>query len=79
VLGDIPSLREVWGDAALFVPPGDTEALEAALISLMKNPLYRQEMADRARTRALQYTPERTAVAYLAAYQHLQGANRCAS
>ena len=22
VLGDIPSLREIWGDAALFVPPG---------------------------------------------------------
>ena len=24
VLGDIPSLREVWGDAALFVAPDDT-------------------------------------------------------
>ena len=27
VLGDIPSLREIWGDAALFVPPSDHEAL----------------------------------------------------
>ena len=29
VLGDIPSLREVWGDAALFVAPDDTDALAA--------------------------------------------------
>ena len=31
VLGDIPSLRENWNDAALFVPPEDSRTLEAAL------------------------------------------------
>ncbi|MFP2929651.1 glycosyltransferase family 4 protein, partial [Pyxidicoccus sp. 3LG] len=35
VLGDIPSLRELWGDGpALFVPPGDVGALADALESL---------------------------------------------
>ena len=29
VLGDIPSLREVWGDAAIFVDPDDHDALAA--------------------------------------------------
>jgi hypothetical protein len=29
VLGDIPSLHEVWGDAALYVDPEDDEALAA--------------------------------------------------
>src|SRR5690606_24947080 len=31
VLGDIPSLREVWGDAATFVPPHDAGAIAAAV------------------------------------------------
>ncbi|KYF85429.1 glycosyl transferase family 1, partial [Sorangium cellulosum] len=34
VLGDIPSLREVWRDAALYVDPGDAGALRRALRSL---------------------------------------------
>ena len=37
VLGDIPSLREVWGDAALFVPPDDPDALRVALCRLIEN------------------------------------------
>ncbi len=69
VLGDIPSLREVWGDAALFAPPDDADALEQALVSLMANADYRQEMAARARRRALTFTPERTAAGYLGAYR----------
>ena len=27
VLGDIPSLREVWGETACFVPPDDRDAV----------------------------------------------------
>ena len=35
VLGDIPSLRAIWEEAALFVPPDDTDALKPALRRLM--------------------------------------------
>src|SRR5262249_12322922 len=35
VLGAIDSMREVWGDAASYVPPGDAEALRAALAELI--------------------------------------------
>jgi len=38
VLGDIPSLRELWDGAALFVPPGDADALAAALVRLFSMP-----------------------------------------
>ena len=38
VLGDIPSLREVWGDAACFTPPGDPDALHRAIAALIGNP-----------------------------------------
>jgi glycosyltransferase involved in cell wall biosynthesis len=71
VLGDIPSLREVWGEAALFVPPEDGGALRAALGELMADPARRRELAARAGRKAREYTPERTAAGYLAAYREL--------
>ena len=71
VLGDIPSLREVWGDAALFVPPDQPTALEAALQILIRNAPVRDRLAKRARERALQYSSERMARAYMALYAQL--------
>jgi glycogen(starch) synthase len=68
VLGDIPSLRENWDGAALFVPPGDLDALEAALNRLLSRREEREKLAARARGRALGFTPERMAAAYLSAY-----------
>jgi glycogen(starch) synthase len=71
VLGDIASLREVWGEAALFVPPDDPDALHAALCALIAGDAQRDQMAARARARATDYTPERMADGYLAAYRYL--------
>jgi glycogen synthase len=71
VLGDIPSLREVWGDDALFVDPGDDDALAAALRLLIDDESLRHELASRARKRALRYTPDRMAAAYAGVYQLL--------
>ena len=71
VLGDIPSLREVWGEAALFVPPDDSDALRGVLSRLIADAGLRQEMAARARSRARLYTPERMAGGYLSAYRSL--------
>ena len=68
VLGDIPSLREVWGDAALFVDPDDTGALAAAIQRLAGDPALREELGERARRRALRHRPRVMAHAYLAAY-----------
>jgi glycosyltransferase involved in cell wall biosynthesis len=72
VLGDIPSLREVWGDdAALFVPPNDVEALADALEFLRREPERRARLAACARTQALEYTPARMSAGYLAVYASL--------
>jgi len=68
VLGDIPSLREVWGDAATYVPPDDVGALHRALLRLCRDDRARQAMAARARTRAAQYSPIRMAASYQALY-----------
>jgi glycogen(starch) synthase len=71
VLGDIPSLREVWGDAAMFVPPEDADALERTLRELIADEPRRNELARRAVHRAHEFTPERTAKGYLEAYSEL--------
>ena len=69
VLGDIPSLREVWEDTALFVPPADGEALVAAIEGLIADPGRRASLAACARRRASTYTSERMAAGYLEAYR----------
>ena len=71
VLGDIPTLREIWGDAACFVRPDDHDALANALAELAGNPAERREFVGRSRTRARQLTPRRMAADYMAAYGEL--------
>lgn len=68
VLGDIPSLREVWGDAALFVAPHDATALADRLRQLIGNETRRAAFARRAQEQAQQFTAERMAERYLALY-----------
>jgi glycogen(starch) synthase len=75
VLGDIDSLRELWGGCALFVPPDDGAALEEALNGLIHDAVQRRRLALRARRRALEFTPERMADGYLQAYREA-GASR---
>ena len=69
VLGDIPSLREVWENAAVFVPPGDGDALQRALNALIADERLRMELGRLARARALTYSPSQMALRYLAAYR----------
>lgn len=71
VLGDIESLREVWGDAAVFVDPNDSKALKTELLDLIENRDRRHEMSKRAHTRALEFTSARMAENYHRAYQEL--------
>lgn len=71
VLGDIPSLREVWADAALFVRPGDNHSLRVTLTDLMADPIRLQEFSKRAERRQCEYAPARMAMAYLSVYTDL--------
>ena len=71
VLGDIPSLREVWGETAFYVSPYDTAALLSALNTLIENAALREQYAHAARTRAQRYTDTRMAQAYHRLYRTL--------
>jgi glycogen synthase len=74
VLGDIPSLRDIWDGAALFMPPEQPAALADTLRGLIKHAAHREHWARQARRRALEYTPERMAQAYVALYAELMQA-----
>jgi glycogen synthase len=71
VLGDIPSLREIWEEAAVYVPPDDRMALKEALQRLIADSKQCQAMACRARERAKLYTPQRMADGYFTTYAEL--------
>lgn len=76
VLGDIPTLREVWGDTARYVNPDDPTGLHATLTELIDDPAERARLAASARGRALQLTPARQAARYLELYQDLVATRR---
>lgn len=68
VLGDIPSLREVWGKAAVYVAPNDPLALRAALTRLIEHPAELERYRMAARLRARRYSVEGMIESYLNAY-----------
>lgn len=72
VLGDIPCLRETWGDAALYAPASDECKFGAALEKLTGDRVFREELGQRARQRALRMTPGGMGVSMLECYQRLK-------
>ncbi|WP_211103822.1 glycosyltransferase family 4 protein [Skermanella pratensis] len=76
VLGDVPSLRELWTGAAVFVPPDDPAALARELRRMTADPPHLRALATAARQRARSYGTERMVARYLDVYADLQDAPR---
>lgn len=69
VANDIPSFREIWGDAALYFRGDDAEALGKALTQLHGDQELCENYADRAYERALlSYTGDRMVEEYMHLY-----------
>jgi glycogen synthase len=68
VLGDIESLRELWDEAAVFVPPDDPEALAYELKRLCSDHSYRTVLSYQAQRRSERFSPTVMAAQYLEAY-----------
>ena len=71
VLGDIPSLRELWGQVAVFVRPDDPESLVSTIKALMEDEGKRRSLAEKAFTRAQRFTPQQMAMGYFNLYEQL--------
>ncbi|MFZ1996057.1 MAG: glycosyltransferase, partial [Solirubrobacteraceae bacterium] len=74
VLGDIPSLRELWDGAGLFVDPGDDAGLGDTLEGLLAAPETAAAWGRRARERSRAYSAVAMGEAYLDLYERMTGA-----
>ena len=80
VANDIPSFREVWGDAALYFRTNDASSLAGTLRQLGADRALRHAYADRAFTRARErFTTKRMIDDYLALYRTLLATNSVAA
>jgi len=68
ILGDIESLREIWGDAAIYVPPRGVSAIVEVTNALIADDDRRRALAAAAAERAGQFTAERMAAQYRQVY-----------
>jgi glycosyltransferase involved in cell wall biosynthesis len=76
VLSDLPTLRELWQDAALFVPVGDAWSLRRALQHLIADPERISVLASASWARAQSYRPASMAAKYVALYRELLDRSR---
>ena len=65
----IPPQNFVVGDAGITVAPDDTDGLAAALSRLLADDAERQRLGAAGRTRAAEFTWERTGSLLAAAYR----------
>lgn len=71
VLSDIPTYRELWSDAALFVNPRNPEEFARTINHLAETPALRRDYGNRARLRARDYAPHRQGEAIAAIYRRV--------
>jgi glycosyltransferase involved in cell wall biosynthesis len=69
VANDIPSLREVWADGAVYF--GNSDALNRVLAELSNSPALLDRCRRASLQRAMQFTRDRMVKSYLALYNHL--------
>jgi glycosyltransferase involved in cell wall biosynthesis len=74
VASDIPALREVAGDAAVLVAPGDPAALADALRGLVASPGRRQDLAGAGLARARDFSWDRSVRATVEIYREAMAA-----
>lgn len=72
VLSDIPTFRELWRDAAVFVDPDDADGFARACDALVADLAERAAWGRRARTRASNYSATAMIEATLDVYVRLQ-------
>jgi glycosyltransferase involved in cell wall biosynthesis len=76
VCSDIAPLREVAGDAAAFVAPGDIDGWAHAIGQLLGDESGRRSLADAGRRRSEEFTWQKMVDATRAVYREVMGADR---
>ncbi len=75
LLAENPTLKELWGEAALYFHPDKPEEIDALLLQVRQDPARAIEMIKRSTESARAYTLEHMAGKYLQLYHHLVQTN----
>lgn len=75
LLADNPTLKELWGDSALYFHPDNPAEIDALLIHMQQQPALAAEMIKRSEEKARQYSLKNMAAKYLQLYQKLVQTN----
>ncbi|WP_246014604.1 glycosyltransferase family 4 protein [Geomonas oryzae] len=73
VLGDIPSLRELWDGAAVFVDPESPGQLQTELCALCADRNRQARLGEKALERSRSFSAARMTAGYLDLYDRLRG------
>lgn len=79
VLSDIPTFRELWDGAAMFVDPSDAEGFAAAIQKIAHDTRLASSLGKAARERARRYTPAASAEGMQRIYRRVVAAERKAA
>ncbi|MEW9855371.1 glycosyltransferase family 4 protein [Novosphingobium sp. M1R2S20] len=78
VLSDIPTFRELWDGAAVFVDPFDAAGFARTTEDILRDQDKRDALGEAAYERALRFTPERLACAMAEHYRDVLAARLAA-
>ena len=70
---DIPALREVAGDAALYFNPRSPDSMAMAIEAILGNPELRKNLAERGLERASAFSWDEAARKTVAFYREIAG------
>jgi glycosyltransferase involved in cell wall biosynthesis len=73
VATDLPGCRDASGDAALYVPAGDPDAMAASIERLLRDDALHAALSEKARARAPQFDEDRWIDAVVAMYERAAG------
>lgn len=79
VLSDIPTFRELWDEAALFVDADDAPGFADAITQLHAEPELRGALGEKARLRSARHTPAAMARSVRAIYRTLPSHHEAAA
>ncbi|MDP2157753.1 MAG: glycosyltransferase [Nitrospirota bacterium] len=71
IASDILPHREVVGDAGMLVPPADAPALRTAIMALLENGSLRNDLAGKAKERAVEFDLMKTVKSYETLFEQL--------
>jgi glycogen synthase len=71
VLADIPSLRELWDGAAIFINPREPESWTRELNRLSRSPREREALGDLAHSQSMKYRTSLSVKQYQEVYESL--------